>query len=72
MGSSPTTGSSLEEVTSDGLDMAALFLHEELKLGEDLFVWLHPTNPHEALFMVDYAADRAMWVAPPRAMEGSR
>ena len=54
VGSSPANSPPPEEVASDGLDMAALIHHEEeLELGEDFFMWPRPTNPHEALFVVD-------------------
>jgi hypothetical protein len=33
---------------------------EEIDMGEDLFVWPHPTNSGKALFMVDGTAERAM------------
>jgi hypothetical protein len=41
--------------------MSALsFYEEDLELGEDFFIWLHPTNPRKALFVVDDASERAM------------
>lgn len=61
-GSSPAAGPSPEEVAYDGLDMAALVLHEEEhKQGEDFFMWLHPTNPCEALFAMDDVTERTTW-----------
>jgi hypothetical protein len=31
------------------------FREEDSDLGEDFFVWVHPTDPEKALFMVDDA-----------------
>ena len=59
VGSSPATGPSPTEVAFDEWAMVTPPLHEEdLELGEDLFVWPHPTNSSEALFMVDDVAKR--------------
>lgn len=42
--------------------MAALVrCEEELEQGEDFFMWPCTRNPHEALFVVDDAAERAAW-----------
>ena len=58
MGSSPTAGPMPTGVAFDGLAMVALsLLEEDLELSEDFFIWLHPTNLSEALFMVDDAAE---------------
>ena len=56
MGSSSVAGPSPTEMASNGLDVVALSLHEEdLELGKDFIIWPHPTNPSEALFVVDDA-----------------
>jgi hypothetical protein len=39
--------------------LALSFREEDLELGEDFFIWLHPTDPGKALFMVDDASERA-------------
>ena len=40
--------------------MVTLSLYEELELGDDFFIWPHPMNSGEALFVVDDVAERAM------------
>ena len=73
MGSSSTTGPSPAEVAFNGQDMVALSLQEEdLELGEDFFIWPHPTNSSEALFVVDDAAERAMRETASWSHEGVR
>jgi hypothetical protein len=38
--------------------MSTLSIREEdSKLGEDIFVWPHPTDPEKALFVVDGVAE---------------
>jgi hypothetical protein len=44
----------------DGPTMSTVsFCEEDSELGEDFFVWPHPTDPEKALFMVDDASKRA-------------
>lgn len=58
MGSSPIAGPMPVGVAFDGLAMVALsLLEEDLELSEDFFIWLHPTNLGEALFVVDDVAE---------------
>lgn len=60
-GSSTAIGPSSKKVASGGLNMVTPVRHEEeIDMGEDLFVWPHPTNSGKALFMVDGTAERAM------------
>lgn len=49
----------------------ALSLHEEdLELGEDFFIWPHPTNPSDAPFVVDDVTKRATRKVTSRSHEG--
>ena len=60
-------------VAFDDLAMATPSLDEEdLKLDEDFFIWPHPTNSSEALFVVDDAAERAMRETASWSHEGVR
>lgn len=57
----PLTGAS-----ADGADGLALALRgEEVGPSEDPFAWPHPTDPREALFMVDDIVEQPMWVGAP-------
>lgn len=50
----------LVEVISDGPSMSALPLSKEgLELDEGFFVWSHPTELGNALFMVDDVVEQA-------------
>jgi hypothetical protein len=33
------------------------FYEEDSELGEDFFIWPHPTDPEKAIFMVDDASE---------------
>lgn len=51
--------------------MVALVCHEEEpNLGELFFMWPHPTNSGEALFVVDDAAERATREVASQSHEG--
>ena len=59
--SPPTYDHPSKEVASNGPSMLALVRHgKELELGRDFFMWLHPSDSGEALFVVDDATERAM------------
>ena len=71
MGSSPTASPPPKDATSSGLRVAALICREkEFELGEDFFMWPHPVNFDEALFMVDDTAKRAMREVASWSLEG--
>lgn len=54
----------------EALEELALVLRgRQLVPGEDLFVWPHPSDPYKALFVMDGAAERAMWTSASRGNE---
>ena len=56
--SPPTYDPPSKEVAFDGPSMSALVHHgEELELGGDFFMWPHPLDSCEALFVVDDVAE---------------
>ena len=61
----------LAEVASDDRAMMTPSLREEdLEVGEDFFIWPHPMNSSEALFVVDDVAELATREAASRSYEG--
>jgi hypothetical protein len=71
VGSLSATSPPFTKVIFDGLAMSTLsFREEDSDLGEDFFVWPHPTDPGKALFMVDDAFERAAGEAASQSREG--
>ena len=58
VGSSPVVDPPFVEVMSNGPTMSAFSSREgDLELGDDVFIWPHPTESGKALFTVDDVAE---------------
>lgn len=54
----------LARATAGGADGSALSLcGEEVRPNEGPFAWPHPTDPRDALFMVNDVNERAVWAS---------
>ena len=50
--------------------MTTLVYHKELELGGDFFMWPHPTNSGEVMFVVDDAVEQTTREVASRSREG--